>query len=154
MRRRKELKKNIKARTDTSSKKRKVFKKKTVTKRKIAPKTRNAGRWTESEFWQSIRSALRNRTRFWAPKLEALKKARRTSQSPNKRLKWEFMCAECKDWFPQKAVQVHHDVEAGKLNSGEDLAGFVERLFAEQGWTVLCRNCHLEHHKQEKLTKS
>jgi len=148
--RRKKGKKPIKARTDTSSKKRKAVKKKIASKRKAAPKTRNAGRWSEGEFWQSIRSALRNRTRFWVPKLEALKKARRPSQSVNKRLKWEFMCAECKNWFPQKGVQVHHDVEAGKLNSAEDLAGFVERLFAEEGWTVMCRGCHSEHHKKLK----
>lgn len=131
---------------DTSSKAKKTAKIKK--KRAAAPKVRNAGTWSEGEFWQAIRSSLRARTRFWKPKLEALKKARRTSQSENKRLKWEFLCNECKNYFPQKNIQCHHEVEAGSLKSAEDLPGFVERLFTETGWIVVCRSCHQKIHKK------
>lgn len=135
-----------KARSDTSTKARKVVaRKKRVS---TAPKTRNAGKWSEGEFWQMIRAALRNRTRFWAPKLKALAEARRPSQSSNKRLKWEFQCNRCKKWFPQKNIQVHHTVPAGSLRNGDDLKPFVENLFCEEGFEVVCKPCHKEEHKK------
>lgn len=146
--RKKKAAKKVVARADTSSKARKTAKKKKSAKRVAAPKTRNAGTWSEGEFWQAIRSALRNRTRFWKPKLEALKRARRASQSENKRLKWEFCCSVCSQWHPQKNIQCHHEIEAGKLNSAEDLPGFVERLFSEDGWIVVCKSCHQKLHKK------
>lgn len=122
-------------------------KKKKVTKKIKSPKTRNAGKWTESQFWSFIRSALRNKSRWWLPRLNALKEARRNSQSTNKRLKWEFQCANCKNWFPQKEVEIHHLIEAGSLKSAEDLPGFVTRLFAEEGWLCVCKKCHKEYHE-------
>lgn len=121
-------------------------KKKAVTKRIKAPKTRNDGTWTESQFWGFIRSALRNKSRWWKPRLNALKKARRTSQSGNKRLKWEFQCFKCNNWFAQKNVEVHHTIEAGSLKNSMDLPGFVERLFAETGWVCMCKTCHKNEH--------
>jgi hypothetical protein len=137
-----------KARSDTSSKAKRVYKKK-ARRANAAPLIRNAGKWTESEFWQMIRSSLRNRTRFWAPKLKALTEARRSSQSANKRLKWEFKCCKCENWFPQKMIEVHHTIPAGSLRSGDDLKPFVENLFAEEGYAVVCKPCHkLEHAKK------
>lgn len=118
-----------------------------------APKTRNAGKWTESMFWQVIRSALRNKTRFWIPRLKALEFARRPSQSYNKRLKWEFICYKCKNWFAQKDVQVHHSIPAGILSCGKDVEGFIDRLFAETGWEVVCKTCHKKEHDKEKDLK-
>lgn len=118
-------------------------------RKNIVPKTRNAGTLTESAFWSMIRSSLRARTRFWKPRLMALQKAKRKSQSTNKKLKWEFQCDKCKNWFPQKNVEVHHEIEAGSLKCATDLPGFVERLFAEEGWVVYCKQCHsLEHTKE------
>jgi hypothetical protein len=139
--------KKIVGRSDTSAKKRKSIAKKKRTS--AAPKTRNAGKWNESEFWQMIRSALRNRTRFWAPKLKALVEARRPSQSANKRLKWEFKCCKCGNWFPQKMIEVHHSTPAGSLRSGDDLKAFVENLFAEEGYEVCCKPCHKAQHKKQ-----
>lgn len=139
-----------KARNDTSGKARKTYKKKNKQGIIRVPKTRNNGEWTESMFWQMIRAALRNKSRWWKPRLAALAKARRPSQSKNKRLKWEFQCCKCTEWFPQTQVQVHHAIEAGKLNSSADLAGFVERLFAETGWECVCKACHSEIHNKNK----
>ena len=116
---------------------------------KKAPKTRNSHTWSEGEFWSFIRASLRNRTRWWKPKLEALKRARRVSKSRNKRLKWEFRCNMCKKWFPQKEVEVNHITPVGSLRSSDDLAGFVSRLFCErQGLEVVCKICHKKHHSK------
>lgn len=142
---RKKRKNNV-IRKDTSSKAKKTAKKRA--KRVAPPKTRNGGKWSEGEFWQMIRSALRNRTRFWAPKLKALTQARRPSQSANKRLKWEFQCSKCGEWFPQKLIQAHHTIPAGSLQSGDDLKPFVERLFCEEGFEIICKPCHTEEHKK------
>jgi hypothetical protein len=146
--------KKTRARTDTSSKAKKTTKKKAkakVAKISRVPKTRNAGTWSESQFWGSIRAALRSKSRFWKPRLQVLEEARRPNQSSNRRLKWEFLCAHCKNWFPQTQVEVNHKVEAGSLKSAADLAGFVERLFCEKsGLECLCKPCHREHHEKEK----
>jgi len=119
-------------------------------KRKVkkfrVPRTRNGGTMTESAFWQMIRSTLRNRTRFWKPRQDAIKAVRRPSQSSNKRLKWEFQCNDCKNWFPQRSIEAHHSQEAGKLNCSADLPLFVERLFSEDGWICLCKKCHKKVH--------
>lgn len=123
---------------------------KKTTKKPRALKTRNSGTMTESGFWGFIRSALRQKSRWWKPRLNALNNFKRASQSTNKRLKWEFQCQKCFSWFPQKEVEVHHMIEAGSLNCKEDLPGFVERLFAEQGWVALCKTCHANEHNKEK----
>jgi hypothetical protein len=138
-----------KARSDTSTKAKRVYKKKTK-RANAAPKTRAGNTLTESEFWQMIRSSLRNRTRFWGPKLEALKRARRPSQSSNRRLKWEFCCSKCGVWHPQKNVEVHHLEPAGTLRSSDDLKDFVDKLFCEvDKLSVICKPCHkLEHIKK------
>jgi len=68
--------------------------------------------------------------------------ARRTSQSDNKRLKWEYQCNHCNKWFPDKDVQVDHIVPVGTLKCAEDLIGFLERLTPEEGFQVLCKECH------------
>lgn len=114
-------------------------------------KTRNANTMTESAFWGMIRQTLRGKSRFWKPRLLALSKAKRKNESNNKRLKWEFQCNACKKYFPQKNVEVHHSIEAGSLKCANDLPGFVERLFAEDGWVVLCRDCHHDAHTLTKF---
>lgn len=79
----------------------------------------------------------------WKPIREAFERARRPNQSSNARLKWEYQCADCKDWFPAKEVEIDHINEAGSLTCADDLPGFVERLFCEvDGLQVLCTTCH------------
>jgi 5-methylcytosine-specific restriction endonuclease McrA len=113
-----------------------------------------SGRLTEAGFWQFIRSALREKSRRWWPIHEVLKQARRPSRSKNKRLKWEFQCAECQKWFPQKQVSVDHLVPCGRLSSFEDLPGFVKRLFVEKdGLQVLCHDCHDQKTKEDAQKK-
>lgn len=98
---------------------------------------------TEAAFWSMIRSALRQKTRFWKPILEAKKKAKRNSKSKNKRLKYEYQCNHCKEWFPDKKISVDHIIPAGTLASYEDLPRFVKNLFVEKDeLQVLCNTCH------------
>ena len=117
--------------------------KKAAKKRQRVPRTRAGNTMTESQFWQFIRSNLRLATRKWPPKNQCRKSARRPSKRKDKRIKWEYQCADCKKWWLQKETQVDHIVEAGTLKAFEDLPGFVERLFCEEGGLqVLCLDCH------------
>ena len=106
-------------------------------------KTRAGGRWSEARWWSFLRSGLRRMSVRWPVKYDVLRDARRKSRSENKRLKWEFRCAQCGGWFAAKAVAVDHIVPVGTLRAFADLPGFVERLFCEAaGYQVVCTNCH------------
>jgi len=126
--------------------------KKTKTPKKPrVPKTRNAGTMTEAAFWSFIRSALRQKSRWWKPITECKTKARRPYRGPNKRQKYEYQCFLCKGWFAEKQINVDHIIPAGSLNCAQDLPGFVERLFCEQeNLQVLCETCHDQKTKAEK----
>lgn len=125
--------------------------KKKVVRRASTPKTRNAGTMSESAFWGFIRSALRQKSRWWKPITECKAKARRAYTGPLKRQKYEYQCNSCGKWFPEKQINVDHIVGAGSLNCAEDLPGFVERLFCEQdNLQVLCTDCHDKKTQSEK----
>jgi len=120
-------------------------------KRVLTPKTRNAGSLTESAFWSFIRSALRQKSRFWKPITQCKMKARRTYKGPLKRQKFEYQCKECSNWFPDKKINVDHITPAGTLRCANDLPGFVERLFCEvDNLQVLCETCHNKKTQDEK----
>lgn len=107
------------------------------------PKTRNNGTLTESAFWAFIRSALRNKSRYWKPITQTKMNARRPYSGPNKRQKFEYQCNHCKKWFAEKVINVDHIIPAGTLTCANDLPGFVERLFCEtDNLQVLCESCH------------
>ena len=131
--------------------------KKNATKRRAkiprarSPKVRNAGTMTESAFWSFIRSALRQKSRWWKPITECKLQAKRAYKGTNKRQKFEYQCATCKGWFPEKQINVDHIKPAGSLNCAQDLPGFVDRLFCEQdNLQVLCEKCHDIKTKLEK----
>lgn len=122
-----------------------------MTKKKKVNKPRNSGTMTESAFWSFIRSALRQKSRFWKPITQCKIKSRRPYKGPNKRQKFEYQCNECKQWFPDKKVNVDHITPAGTLKCANDLPGFVERLFCEiDNLQVLCQSCHDSKTKNEK----
>jgi 5-methylcytosine-specific restriction endonuclease McrA len=120
-------------------------------KKQLVPRTHNAGTMTESAFWSFIRSALRQKSRWWKPISIAKQKAKRAYKGKNKRQKFEYKCANCGNYFPDKEVNVDHIIPAGKLNCYEDLPGFVRRLFVEEeGLQVLCFKCHNDKTKLER----
>lgn len=127
------------------------MKKKRASKKPRVPKVRNAGTMTESAFWSFIRSALRQKSRWWKPITLCKTKARRAYKGPNKRQKFEYKCNNCGEWFQEKKINVDHIIPAGSLNCSADLPGFVERLFCEvDNLQVLCTSCHDEKTKLEK----
>lgn len=107
--------------------------------KKIVEKPFNNGTMTSSAFFSFLRSALRAKSRFWLPVQECKKRNRRINQSSNRRLKFEYQCNQCKNWFPEKEVKCDHIIPAGSLNSFEDLPEFCRRLFCEvEGLQLLC----------------
>ncbi len=93
---------------------------------------------------------MRRSSQRWKPIIETRKKARRPYKGPNKRLKYEYKCNECKIYYPNKQIQVDHLKPVGPLTDLSQLVGYVERLFCEaSGLQVLCKTCH-----QKKTTKS
>jgi len=123
------------------------------TKVKLA-RDRNAGTMTNAMFWSFIRSALRQKSRWWKPITQCRMASRRAYKGTNKRQKFEYQCNQCKSWFPDKEVAIDHKIPAGSLNSGDDLKGFVDRLFCEQiDLQVLCSGCHDVKTQLEKTKK-
>lgn len=128
-----------------------MAKKKQKSKRIVAPKTRNHGKWSEGEYFSRVRSALRRAFRFWIPMQMALEKASRPSQSSNKRLKKEYQCAKCGKWRARKDVQIDHIEECGSLQKYEDIVPFLQRLTKEDinAYQILCKNtCHKQKTKK------
>ena len=113
-------------------------------------RTRNAETWTESQYWSAVRSALRRAFRYWKPATAAKADARRLYTGSNKRQRWEYQCAHCERWFKDKEVQIDHITPVGSLKTPEDLAGFLQRLTPEDGFQVLCKECHKEKTQSER----
>jgi len=130
--------------------------KKKIVKKRISKvsKPRNNGTMTESGFWGFIRSALRQKSRWWKPISQCKLDARRPYTGTNKRQKFEYQCNKCKGWFPEKQINVDHITPAGQLNCSNDLPGFVERLFCEvDKLQCLCKTCHDKKTLEEKQSK-
>ena len=126
-------------------------KKKVATKKSRVVKTRNAGTMSEAAFWSFIRSALRQKSRWWKPIVQCKMAARRDYKGPLKRQKFEYQCNHCKQWFPEKKINIDHIIPAGSLNCAADLGPFVERLFCEvDNLQCLCEKCHDVKTKAEK----
>jgi len=114
------------------------------------PKTRNNGEWTEARYWQQVRSSLRRGFRYWKPIVQCKLDARRKYTGNNKRQKWEYQCKKCKKWFMEKEIQVDHIIPVGTLKCSDDIVSFLERLTTEDGYQVLCNQCHNKKTKSEK----
>jgi 5-methylcytosine-specific restriction endonuclease McrA len=124
------------------------------TRKGAAPKTRNSGTLTESAFWSFIRSALRQKSRWWKPVSECKQKAKRVYKGINKRQKFEYQCNHCKNWHAEKNINVDHIIPAGTLTCANDLPGFVERLFCEvDNMQCLCTECHNIKTQNERKNK-
>ncbi len=123
--------------------------------------------WTQAKFFGFLRSGLREKFNRWPPKYEVIKEAAETVLAKDehgnrvvyktgkkagdfKTIKM-YKCAECKQLFKQKEVQVDHIMPAGTLKSFEDLGKFAENLFVGTGQLqVMCKPCHESKTQQEK----
>lgn len=117
--------------------------------------SKNGGTMTESQYFSKIRSMLRSGFRYWKPMQLALEKASRPSQSTNKRIKKEYQCAKCKNWFKRADVEIDHIEEAGSLNNYDDIVPFIQRLTKEDisSYQILCKPDHKIKTDTFKLSK-
>ncbi len=110
--------------------------------------------WSTARFFSFIRSALRRAWTRWAPKYEALADVKRKYTGDNKRQKFEYKCAECSNYFPQKEIEVDHLTPCGSLKNYDDIGPFVKRLFVSKDkLRVVCKGCHKEKTKKERDRK-
>lgn len=102
-----------------------------------------AGTMTKSAFFTMIRSALRNRSRYWKPISICKQNAKRKYKGKNKRQKFEYQCNVCKKWYSDKQISVDHIQPVGSLMEFTDLPRFVRTLFCElDNLQTICTACH------------
>ena len=106
-----------------------------MTKRGV--KCRAGDTWTESRYFQFIRTALRGAFSRYPVKYQVLKDAKRGVKPVH------YECAVCSELFKAKEVQVDHIEPAGSLKCYDDLPSFVKRMFCEaDNLQVVCKPCH------------
>ena len=98
--------------------------------------------WSSARYRTFVRSALRKAWTKWPPKFEALKRAQRPSQSDNKKLKWEYLCAHCQKWHRGDEVSVDHIVPWGDPWSMSFVDACRALLVSVDELQVLCNGCH------------
>lgn len=108
------------------------------------PRTHAGGIWTKARYFSFIRSALRRASIKYPVKYQVKEEARRNKpDGAAGRHAYEYQCATCREWYPDKDVAVDHIRPAGSLKEYKDLPGFVERLLCEpENLQVLCTSCH------------
>ena len=115
------------------------------------PRTHAGGSYTKAGYFGFIRSGLRAKWTRYPPKYQVLNAAKRPYMGSDKRRKFEYQCNACKNYFPQKEVQVDHKVPCGSLKDYDDLPRFVERMFCEpEDLQVLCKPCHNRKTQEER----
>lgn len=121
-------------------------------KRRLKNRTRANGRWTEARYFSFIRSALRMAWIKYPVKYDALKLASKPNTGEfDNRTKNVYTCANCKNVFKVKDVQVDHKISVGTLRTYDDLPRFVANLFCElNNLQVLCKDCHKEKTNKER----
>lgn len=112
--------------------------------------TRNSNTMTEAEYFSMILSALRQTTRYWKPALKALEKASRPSKRADKRVKKEYRCCICKDWFLRKEVDKDHIIPCGGINGYDKIIPWLKKAHVEEGFQVLCKICHKQKTMEER----
>lgn len=128
--------------------------KKAAPRKNRVAKEFNNNTMSKAAFFSMIRSALRQSSRWWKPITLCKQQAKRPYKGKNKRQKFEYLCANCKNYFPDKEVNVDHIIPVGTLTCYGDLPGFVQRLFVEvEGLQTLCKKCHDAKTKKERLKK-
>lgn len=105
--------------------------------------------WKSStQFMTFLRGCLRLGWKRHPLRIAVLNAARYQIPNPNPKGKketvWGFDCACCGKTFVISEGQVDHIQPAGKLNSVEDVQGFVERLLfvTEDDLRLVCKGCN------------
>ena len=116
-------------------------------------KNKAGNTWTEARWNSFIRSALRIAFIKYPVRYQVLNDSKREYKGKDKRRKWEYQCAECKDWFKSTEIQVDHIKPCGTFKKGY-MEQFIINLFCEQeDLQVLCKPCHKIKTQKEKAPK-
>ena len=117
------------------------------------PRSRNGGKWTEAQYWQAVRSALRRGFRYWKPITDCLRRAKTPFHGSHGQ-RFAYLCAGCNKLFKRTQVQVDHITPCGQLRSLDHVADFLRRLTAEKpgDFQTLCTKCHNTKTTKERKT--
>lgn len=113
---------------------------------------------TDAEFKSRIVSALRQSSRWWAPKNEAIARARIK--------RWVYKCELCWEEWPatlppepwkkrkRKNIQADHREPVVPLSGFVSYDSFIERCFVWADWfDALCWKCHSKKTKEENTER-
>jgi 5-methylcytosine-specific restriction endonuclease McrA len=111
--------------------------------------------WTEALIISRIRATLRRLSMQMPAAREAKLRVRRAYSGPNPRQRFEYRCAHCNQWFPEKGVQVDHKIPAGAMKSFDDVGPFAQRLlFCNiNDLEVLCKQDHQVKTNRERAER-
>lgn len=113
--------------------------------------------WSEARVKSFIVSLIRSGSRRWPPRYETLNEAKTEKKVNVKtgRLAQHYRCAECKQEFTSKDIQIDHinpvvDPAVGFV----DWNTFIERMFcSKDNLQVLCKTCHDIKSRSEKACR-
>jgi len=95
---------------------------------------------------------LRKASVRWKYRLIAKEKAKRKSQSDNKKLKWEYQDAIDGTWHPGTNIELDHKVP---ISTCLDFNTFIEKLFCdESNYQVLSKENHAKKTAEESTLRS
>lgn len=119
-------------------------------------KTRVYG-WTDGRMRAFITSALRSAFSRYPNKFKALKAAfaGRKKNRKTGRDAAHYRCAQCRDVFASRDVQVDHiEPVVDKVVGFKDWDTYIDRMFCdEDGLQVLCKKCHLKKTAEERKSR-
>lgn len=116
----------------------------------------------QRDKFNALRSFLRRCWSKYPERLAAIIAARRPNKGPNKRLKYEYQCAICKQWYQwldkKKArkqgkigMSVDHIKPCGSFLCDDDYQTFIPNLFCDRSdLQVLCDICHDKKTAEER----
>lgn len=114
--------------------------------------------WTAGKFRTFITGVLRSGFRKYPSKYETLKEASVGKQINKKtnRLAEHYRCAECKQVFPAKEVNVDHTSPVIDPKIGfVDWDTYIKRMFcSKDNLQVLCTECHDKKTAGERVVRN
>jgi 5-methylcytosine-specific restriction endonuclease McrA len=115
-------------------------------------------KWTDAVRKSFIISALRNASRRYPPKFNALKEALvgRKVNAKTGKLAYHYECAKCNGQFVSADVQADHILPVVDTKEGfVDWNTYIDRLFCDiSNFQILCRSCHALKTADEKKQRS
>lgn len=120
-----------------------------------APRTRNDGKWTETQFITFVKAALRGAR--WEPKYRCINAAfvgPGINPATGHKCKLH-RCPECLELFPQNGMAADHVTPVVGMEGFQDWNTFIERLFVDsKGFRAVCKACHKQISNDERSARA